>query len=131
MGHKESVKDTARVLGRLYDGIEYRGFDQAIVETLAQYAGVPVWNGLTDQFHPTQILADMLTMREHCVKPIPEIAYAFLGDAAQQHGQLADDRRREAGHGRPARRADGTAGPTTGSSSRPGPSRRRPGHGSR
>ncbi len=86
MGHKESVKDTARVLGRLYDGIEYRGFDQSIVETLAQHAGVPVWNGLTDQFHPTQILADMLTMREHSFKPIPEIAYAYLGDAANNMG---------------------------------------------
>ena len=70
MGHKESVKDTARVLGRLYDGIEYRGFDQTVVETLAQWAGVPVWNGLTDEFHPTQILADMLTMKEHSFKPV-------------------------------------------------------------
>jgi ornithine carbamoyltransferase len=86
MGHKESVKDTARVLGRLYDGIEYRGFDQAVVETLAQYAGVPVWNGLTDEFHPTQILADILTMREHSFKPIPQISYAFLGDAANNMG---------------------------------------------
>src|SRR5688572_32882588 len=64
MGHKETIKDTARVLGRLYDGIEYRGFDQDIVQTLADFAGVPVWNGLTDEFHPTQILADILTMRE-------------------------------------------------------------------
>jgi ornithine carbamoyltransferase len=86
MGHKESVKDTARVLGRLYDGIEYRGFDQAIVETLARYAGVPVWNGLTDEFHPTQILADMLTMREHSFKPLPTISYAFVGDAANNMG---------------------------------------------
>jgi ornithine carbamoyltransferase len=86
MGHKESVKDTARVLGRLYDGIEYRGFDQAVVETLAQYAGVPIWNGLTDEFHPTQILADILTMREHSFKPIPQISYAFLGDAANNMG---------------------------------------------
>ena len=110
MGHKESVKDTARVLGRLYDGIEYRGFDQNVVETLADFAGVPVWNGLTDEFHPTQILADMLTMREHSYKPLPQISYAFLGDAAQQHGQLADGRRRDAGHGRAARRARRTAG---------------------
>ena len=82
MGHKESIKDTARVLGRLYDGIEYRGFDQSIVEALAGYAGVPVWNGLTDEYHPTQILADILTMREHSNKPLEHISYAFLGDAA-------------------------------------------------
>ena len=86
MGHKESVKDTARVLGRLYDGIEYRGFDQQVVQTLADFAGVPVFNGLTDEFHPTQILADMLTMREHADKPLNEIAYAFLGDAANNMG---------------------------------------------
>ena len=86
MGHKESIKDTARVLGRLYDGIEYRGFDQEIVETLARYAGVPVWNGLTDEFHPTQILADLLTMREHSNKPLGLISYAFLGDAANNMG---------------------------------------------
>lgn len=81
IGHKESMKDTARVLGRLYDGIEYRGFAQATVETLAQYAGVPVWNGLTDQFHPTQLLADVLTMMEHSAKPLGQIAYCYLGDA--------------------------------------------------
>ena len=86
MGHKESIKDTARVLGRLYDGIEYRGFDQDIVEILAANAGVPVWNGLTDEFHPTQILADILTMREHSPKPLGEIAYAFLGDARNNMG---------------------------------------------
>jgi ornithine carbamoyltransferase len=86
MGHKETIKDTARVLGRLYDGIEYRGFDQDIVQTLADYAGVPVWNGLTDEFHPTQILADILTMREHVDKPIERIAYAFLGDARNNMG---------------------------------------------
>src|SRR6478672_3605945 len=86
MGHKESIKDTARVLGRLYDGIEYRGFDQNLVQTLADYAGVPVFNGLTDEFHPTQILADMLTMHEHSGKPFNEIAYAFLGDAANNMG---------------------------------------------
>jgi len=86
MGHKESIKDTARVLGRLYDGIEYRGFDQDIVQTLADFAGVPVWNGLTDEFHPTQILADILTMREHTAKPLGEIAYAFLGDARNNMG---------------------------------------------
>src|SRR5436190_13495874 len=86
MGHKESVKDTARVLGRLYDALEYRGFDQDIVQTLADYAGVPVFNGLTDEFHPTQILADVLTMREHSSKPIEQIAYAFLGDARNNMG---------------------------------------------
>jgi ornithine carbamoyltransferase len=86
MGHKESVKDTARVLGRLYDGIEYRGFDQDVVQILADFAGVPVFNGLTDEFHPTQILADMLTMREHSTKPLSEIAFAFLGDAANNMG---------------------------------------------
>jgi ornithine carbamoyltransferase len=86
IGHKESMKDTARVLGRMYDGIEYRGFAQATVEELAAHAGVPVWNGLTDQFHPTQILADVMTMLEHSPKPIGEIAYAFLGDARNNMG---------------------------------------------
>jgi ornithine carbamoyltransferase len=86
MGHKETVKDTARVLGRIYDGIEYRGFDQETVQTLADYAGVPVWNGLTDEFHPTQILADMLTMREHSPKPLTQIAFAFMGDARNNMG---------------------------------------------
>ncbi|NPA36295.1 MAG: ornithine carbamoyltransferase [Chlorobi bacterium] len=81
IGHKESMKDTARVLGRMYDGIEYRGFGQAIVEELGKYAGVPVWNGLTDEFHPTQILADFLTMMEHSDKPLRQVSYAYLGDA--------------------------------------------------
>lgn len=81
IGHKESMKDTARVLGRIYDGIEYRGFAQATCEELAEYAGVPVWNGLTDEFHPTQVLADMLTMMEHSNKYLEEIAYCYLGDA--------------------------------------------------
>jgi ornithine carbamoyltransferase len=81
IGHKESMKDTARVLGRMYDGIEYRGFAQSTVETLAQYAGVPVWNGLTNEFHPTQTLADFLTMIEHSDKPANQIAYCYLGDA--------------------------------------------------
>ncbi|MDK4533716.1 ornithine carbamoyltransferase [Kingella kingae] len=81
IGHKESVKDTARVLGRMYDAIEYRGFSQLVVEELAQYSGVPVYNGLTDEFHPTQMLADLLTMREHSDKPLNEISYAYLGDA--------------------------------------------------
>jgi ornithine carbamoyltransferase len=86
IGHKESMKDTARVLGRVYDGIEYRGFSQATVEELAQYSGVPVWNGLTDEYHPTQILADVLTMMEHSVKPLTEIAYCYLGDARNNMG---------------------------------------------
>jgi ornithine carbamoyltransferase len=86
IGHKESMKDTARVLGRIYDGIEYRGFAQATVEELAEYAGVPVWNGLTNEFHPTQILADILTMREHSTKPLTEIAYCYLGDAHNNMG---------------------------------------------
>ncbi|MGW1778266.1 ornithine carbamoyltransferase [Streptomyces sp. NPDC002143] len=81
IGHKESVKDTARVLGRMYDGIEYRGDSQRKVEELAAHAGVPVYNGLTDDWHPTQMLADVLTMVEHCEKPLTDIAFAYLGDA--------------------------------------------------
>ncbi len=87
IGHKESMKDTARVLGRVYDGIEYRGFSQTTVEELAEYAGVPVWNGLTDEFHPTQVLADVMTMVEHSSKPMEEIAYCYLGDA---HNNVAN-----------------------------------------
>lgn len=87
IGHKESMKDTARVLGRVYDGIEYRGFAQTTVEELAEYAGVPVWNGLTDEFHPTQLLADVMTMVEHSSKPMEEIAYCYLGDA---HNNVAN-----------------------------------------
>ena len=86
IGHKESMKDTARVLGRMYDGIEYRGYGQSIVEELAKYAGVPVWNGLTNEFHPTQILADMLTMTEHSDKPLSEIKFCYLGDARNNMG---------------------------------------------
>src|SRR2546423_278184 len=86
IGFKESMKDTARVLGRMYDGIEYRGFSQENVEILAQYAGVPVWNGLTDEFHPTQILADFLTMQEHVSKPLSEVSYCFLGDSGNNIG---------------------------------------------
>ncbi len=86
IGHKETVKDTARVLGRIYDAIEYRGFGQEVVEELAKNAGVPVYNGLTDQFHPTQILADFLTMQEHSEKPLREIAFVFVGDAANNMG---------------------------------------------
>jgi ornithine carbamoyltransferase len=81
IGHKESIEDTARVLGRMYDAIEYRGFGQSVVERLAAHAGVPVYNGLSDQFHPTQMLADMLTMREHSSRPLDEVAYCYLGDA--------------------------------------------------
>ncbi len=81
IGHKESMKDTARVLGRMYDGIEYRGFAQDTVEELAQYSNVPVWNGLTNEFHPTQILADFLTMMEHSNVPLSEISFAYVGDA--------------------------------------------------
>ena len=81
MSKKESVRDTARVLGRMYDGIEYRGFGQEVVEALAEHAGVPVWNGLTTEFHPTQMLADVLTMREHCSKPLNEITFCYTGDA--------------------------------------------------
>src|SRR3954470_11067265 len=81
MGHKESVKDTARVLGRMYDAIEYRGFGQETAEELARWAGVPVYNGLTDEWHPTQILADFLTMREHVPKPLEEVSFCYLGDA--------------------------------------------------
>ncbi len=81
IGHKESMKDTARVLGRMYDGIEYRGFGQKIVEELGAYAGVPVWNGLTNEYHPTQILADFMTMREHSNKPMNQMTLCYLGDA--------------------------------------------------
>ena len=86
IGYKESMKDTARVLGRMYNGIEYRGFSQENVDILAQYAGVPVWNGLTDEFHPTQILADFLTMQEHSHKPLSEVAFCFLGDSGNNMG---------------------------------------------
>jgi ornithine carbamoyltransferase len=86
IGHKESIRDTARVLGRMYDAIEYRGFGQSIVEELAKYAGVPVYNGLTDESHPTQMLADLLTMEEHSDKPLAQIAYCYLGDARNNMG---------------------------------------------
>ena len=81
MGKKETIQDTARVLGRMYDGIEYRGFGQEIVEELAKHAGVPVWNGLTNEFHPTQLLADFLTFMEHTDKPLSALKFAYLGDA--------------------------------------------------
>jgi len=86
IGSKETMKDTARVLGRMYDGIEYRGFGQEIVEELGAYAGVPVWNGLTNEYHPTQILADFLTMQEHSDKPLHNISFAYLGDARNNLG---------------------------------------------
>ena len=99
IGHKESMKDTARVLGRMFDGIEYRGSAHENVEILARYAGVPVWNGLTDQWHPTQMLADVLTMRDHSTRPLDGSAYCYLGDA-RQHGELAARDRCAAGDGR-------------------------------
>ena len=86
MGHKESAKDTARVLGRMFDAIEYRGAGQEIVEELAKYAGVPVYNGLTDEYHPTQMLADVMTMREHSDKPLSQIRYAYVGDTRSNMG---------------------------------------------
>jgi ornithine carbamoyltransferase len=86
MGHKESAKDTARVLGRMFDAIEYRGAGQEVVEELAKYAGVPVYNGLTDEYHPTQMLADVMTMREHSDKPISQIRYAYVGDTRSNMG---------------------------------------------
>jgi len=86
LGHKESFKDTARVLGRMFDAIEYRGASQKGVETLAQWAGVPVYNGLTDEYHPTQMLADVMTMREHSDKPVPQIKYAYIGDTRSNMG---------------------------------------------
>jgi len=86
IGQKESMADTARVLGRMYDGIEYRGYGQDIVEELAKYAGVPVWNGLTNEFHPTQMLADVMTMMEHTTKNLKDVAYCYLGDARNNVG---------------------------------------------
>ncbi len=86
IGHKESMKDTARVLGRMYDAIEYRGYGQDIVAELAEYAGVPVYNGLTDEFHPTQMLADLLTMKENSDRPLSQISYAYVGDASSNMG---------------------------------------------
>jgi ornithine carbamoyltransferase len=86
IGHKESFKDTARVLGRMYDAIEYRGASQTGVETLAKFAGVPVYNGLTDEYHPTQMIADIMTMREHSDKPVSQIKYAYIGDTRSNMG---------------------------------------------
>ncbi len=86
IGHKESIKDTARVLGRMYDAIEYRGFQQTVVEELSRHSGVPVYNGLTDESHPTQVLADLLTMEEHSDKPLHRVAFCYLGDARNNMG---------------------------------------------
>lgn len=86
IGHKESVKDTARVLGRMFNGIQYRGYSQKTVEDLAAYSGVPVWNGLTDEFHPTQVLADLMTMIEHSDKPLSQLKFCYLGDARNNMG---------------------------------------------
>ncbi len=86
MGHKETVKDTARVLGRMYDAIEFRGFRQSDAETLARWSGVPVYNGLTDEWHPTQVLADLLTMQEHADRPLREVSFCYLGDARNNMG---------------------------------------------
>ncbi len=86
IGHKETIKDTARVLGRIYDGIEYRGFSQDRVEELSKFAGIPVWNGLTDEYHPTQILADFLTIQEHSNKPLNKVSFCYLGDARYNMG---------------------------------------------
>ncbi|MEZ4509840.1 MAG: hypothetical protein R2881_09575 [Eubacteriales bacterium] len=97
MGKKESLEDTAKVLGRYYDAIEYRGFGQQIVEDLARYSGVPVWNGLTDTDHPTQILADFMTIEEHAKKPLNEIHLCYVGDA-RNNGQFTHDRLRKDGH---------------------------------
>lgn len=86
IGHKESIRDTARVLGRMYDGIEYRGYGQERVEQLAKYSGVPVWNGLTNEFHPTQVLADLLTMQEHSGRKLSDLTFCYLGDARNNMG---------------------------------------------
>ena len=97
MGKKESMKDTARVLGRMYDGIEYRGYAQEIVETLGAYAGVPVWNGLTTEFHPTQILADFLTMMEHSDKPLHQVSFAYLVDTKNNMGNSLMEKKKKMG----------------------------------
>ena len=98
MGKKESLEDSAKVLGRFFDGIEYRGYDQKVVEDLAKYAGVPVWNGLTDADHPTQILADMMTIEEHCAQAPEPGEGGVPRRRAQQHVLRLDDRRRQDGH---------------------------------
>ena len=97
VGKKESIEDSAKVLGRIFDGIEYRGFDQKVVEDLAKYSGVPVWNGLTDVDHPTQIIADMMTIEEHIDKPLEDVKVVFCG-CQEQHGICMDVWLREDGH---------------------------------
>ena len=106
MGHKETVKDTARVLGRMYDAIEYRGFAQETAEELAEWSGVPIYNGLTDEWHPTQILADFLTFREHVAEAAQRGRLLLPRRRPLQHGRLVPDRRREARHGRPHRQPE-------------------------
>jgi ornithine carbamoyltransferase len=93
MGHKETVKDTARVLGRMYHAIEYRGFGTAVAEELAEHAGVPIYNGLTDEWHPTQVLADFLTFREHIDNPLSEVTFCYLGDSRFNMARLVSRRR--------------------------------------
>jgi len=105
LGHKESVKDTARVLGRMFDGIEYRGSAQGDVEQLAAYANVPVWNGLTDQWHPTQLLADVLTIMDHVAKPLEDVCALLCRGREKQHRQLDAGGRCAAGTGRSHRGA--------------------------
>ena len=140
LGREESVADTARVLGAMFDGIEFRGFGQETVEELARHAGVPVWNGLTDQWHPTQMLADVLTMREHQARPHRGDQLLLRRRRAQQRRPLAADHRGHAGHGRADRRTPraepsgsaGGRGPPHGAGKRcPGAGHRRPGQGAR
>ncbi len=99
IGSSETIRDTARVLGRMFDGIQYRGFAQSIVEELARYAGIPVWNGLTNEAHPTQVLGDFLTMQEHCSKPLEEVSFCFLGDPGFNVGDSTYDGSRQDGYG--------------------------------
>ena len=108
IGHKESVKDTARVLGRMYDAIEFRGYSQEAVEDLAKYAGVPVYNGLTDEYHPTQMVADVMTMREYTRQADPRDQVRLCRRHPLQHGSFADDRRMPDGHGRAYLRTEGS-----------------------
>ena len=98
MGKKESLEDSAKVLGRFFDGIEYRGYEQSVVEDLAKWSGVPVWNGLTDADHPTQILADLMTIEEHCKKPLNKIKVVFPGDVRNNMCYALDDGRSQDGH---------------------------------
>ena len=126
MGHKETVKDTARVLGRMYDAIEYRGFAEDTASELAEYAGVPVYNGLTDEWHPTQILADFLTFREHVSKPLTDVSFCYLGDARFNMADTYLIGGAQAGHGRAHRQPAGRCGRRTRSSTRPARSPPRP-----